>query len=263
MHPTEPVLNNEQPTREPRLVQISDTHLLAAPDARMRGVDTRREFERLLAGAGPAVADAELLLLTGDLAEDGEAAAYRWLADRLEGCGTRRVALPGNHDAPALLADHFEAPLVAQGLALELGGWRLLLLDTTVAGESSGELSEARLAWLRRELRRDEQRPVLLAIHHPPLELGSPWIDAISLRDGETLHALLRDAGTVRGVLFGHAHQAFDRTRDGVRYLGCPSSCVQFTPGSEVPEVDDLAPGWRELTLRADGRIDTQVCRAE
>lgn len=253
---------NIEQTAPLRLVQLSDTHLLGAEHGTLRGIDTQQQLERVLEAAEPALQAADLVLLTGDLAEHGEAAAYARLARWMGRYPAAIAALPGNHDDPVRLSGRFPAPLDADGLALECGGWQLLLLDTTVAGASGGRLGKARLDWLERRLRDAGRGPVLVAIHHPPLPLDSPWMDAISLADGEALHARLAASGRVRGVLFGHAHQEFDRTRDGIRYLGCPATCVQFMPRTEQPMVDTAGrPGWRELTLHPDGGLETRVGR--
>jgi Icc protein len=63
----------------------------------------------------------------------------------------------------------------------------------------------------------------------------------------------------VAAVLFGHAHQAFDAIREGVRYLGCPSTVDPFRPGSDVFARDDAPPGVRWLALHADGTLETEV----
>lgn len=254
--------NNKQP-RPLHIVQLSDFHLFAAGDGRLHGVDTGVQLERTLAAADAVLHRADLILLTGDLAEHGETETYRRLASRLEAYGRPVAALPGNHDDPDTLARHFQAPLRDSGVELALGRWRLLLLDTTAVGESWGRLGATRLAWLRERLAHASVRPVLVALHHPPLPLGSPWMDAIGLTDGDDLYACLKGQRQVRGVLFGHAHQPCDLRRGVVRYLGCPSTCVQFTPRTETVQIDDGPPGWRELTLRPDGDLATAVCYAD
>ena len=49
--------------------------------------------------------------------------------------------------------------------------------------------------------------------------------------------------------------------RGNVRLLASPSTCVQFTPGSEDFAVDTLAPGYRWLRLLPDGTLETGVAR--
>jgi Icc protein len=60
-------------------------------------------------------------------------------------------------------------------------------------------------------------------------------------------------------VLWGHVHQASDRTRGDVRFLSAPATCSQFLPSSDFFAIDSRPPGMRWLELHPDGRIDTTV----
>ena len=84
-----------------RLVQMTDLHLLADPQALYRGKATRTSFLEALKLACHLKPD--LLLLTGDLAEDEQPATYQWLYQQLEASGLTWQWLPGNHDQPALM----------------------------------------------------------------------------------------------------------------------------------------------------------------
>ena len=63
----------------------------------------------------------------------------------------------------------------------------------------------------------------------------------------------------VRGVIFGHVHQAFDEDYRGRRIIGTPSTCRQFKPRADDFEVDDRPPAYRQITLAADGSIDAEL----
>jgi Icc protein len=252
------------PRRTLRLVQLTDLHLLGDPAGRLRGVATAATLQAVLAAARRDLARADLLLLTGDLAEHGEAAAYRRLRDQVDALGIagRVHALPGNHDHPARLAAHLPATGDARVAALARTPWQLLLLDSSVPGRSAGQLDAGQLAWLDTRLAAAEQPHALVVLHHPPLAIGSPWLDAIMLTNGAELLAVLDRHPAVRGVLFGHVHQAFEQRRRGVRHFATPSTCVQFVPRTERVRIDPRGPGWRTLELYPDGRIRTRVRRA-
>ena len=40
-----------------------------------------------------------------------------------------------------------------------------------------------------------------------------------------------------------------------------PPFCIQFKPDSKHFALDTLQPGWREIELHPDGRIETRVKR--
>ena len=82
---------------------------------------------------------------------------------------------------------------------------------------------------------------------------------AIDNPDG--LFAAIDRHDCVRGVLWGHVHQTYEGSRNGVRLMASPSTCVQFAPGEEDFKVDHEPPGFRILALHADGSIQSQVVR--
>ena len=246
-----------------RVVQLTDLHLLGDQGARLRDVDTGATCRTVLAAARRDLERADLLLLTGDVTERGEAAAYARLRRDLDALGADGWvhALPGNHDDPSRLAAHFHATGKARVTALEHGNWQLLLLDSSIPGQSAGHLDRHQLEWLESRLAAAAGHHTMVVLHHPPLPIDSPWLDAIALDNGPRLLELLMRHNNVRGVLFGHIHQAFEKRRCGVRHFATPSTCVQFVPRTEQPEVDPVAPGWRTLELHPDGRIRTRVKR--
>lgn len=246
-----------------RLVQLTDLHLLGDPAARLRGVDTEATFQAVLRAAENDCRRADLLLLTGDLAERGEAQAYARLRTDLDAFGADGwvQALPGNHDDPAGIAGAFHGTGTDRVAAIPLGGWHLLMLDSSVAGRSEGHLDAMQLDWLDARLTRAARQHALVVLHHPPLAIGSAWLDAIALDNGPELLAVLDAHANVRGVLFGHVHQAFEQRRRGVRHFATPSTCVQFVPHRAGVEIDTLGPGWRTLELHPDGRIRSRVRR--
>jgi Icc protein len=147
------------------------------------------------------------------------------------------------------------------GPVLDIGAWRVILLDTLVPGEVFGQLRQAQLDMLDQALAEAPQRHHLICLHHHPVSIGSRWMDGIGLRNRDALFEVVDRHPAVKALLWGHIHQEFDGSRNGVRLLATPSTGVQFTPGSERFDVDKLAPGYRWLRLYADGRLETGVSR--
>jgi Icc protein len=96
-------------------------------------------------------------------------------------------------------------------------------------------------------------------MHHHPLPMGSAWLDGVALRDAAAFLEVIDAHPQVRGVLWGHVHQASDRQRGAVRFLSTPSTCSQFLPDSEFFALDGRPPGLRWLMLHPDGGIDTEL----
>jgi len=242
----------------PRLLHITDTHLFAATDGRLRGVDTHRSLAAVLKAA-LATGAPDAVLATGDLSQDESAGSYRRFRGLLTAPGVPVWCLPGNHDAPALLDSELAGPPFQTGGSISLGNWALLLLDSTLPGDHGGRLPPAQLAWLAAALEEQRQRHVLIALHHHALPLGSRWLDELGLYNAADFLAVVDRAPQVRAVVAGHVHQTSDIDRRGVRFLTTPSTCFQFLPQAEHFAVDTRPPGYRWLQLHADGRIDTEV----
>ncbi|MBP6583831.1 MAG: 3',5'-cyclic-AMP phosphodiesterase [Chromatiaceae bacterium] len=244
-----------------RLLQISDPHLFADPEGDLLGQRTRLTLEGVLNLAQANFGAPDQVLLTGDLAQDASPAAYRYLADRCGWLGRPCHALPGNHDDPKEMARSLGAGPVDVPHQIDCGSWRLILLDSTLAGKDAGHLATGSLRRLASALAARPQAPTLVVLHHPPVPVGSPWLDGIGLDNPEDLFAILDHQPQVRGLVFGHIHQTFSAERNGVALLGAPSTCIQFLPGSQDFALDPATPGFRWLELHPDGGIDTGIER--
>lgn len=241
-----------------RLIQFTDLHLYGDESGRLRGVATLASLSAALEHArrGPWPPDA--LLITGDLVQDDPTGyAHLW---RLFGSLRFPVlCLPGNHDDPhAMRRELSRAPFVADG-HIDLGLWRIVLLDSVVPGCAGGALSEASLTALDTILAHAGNRHVLVCLHHHPVPMESRWLDQVGLTNpGEFLSVIDRHSN-VRGIVWGHVHQSYDALRNGVRLLATPSTCAQFLPSVEQFALDELPPGYRTLELKPDGSIVTEI----
>lgn len=241
------------------LAQLSDTHLFADPTARQHTWCTQASFSAVLDDLKSQAPDA--VLATGDLVHDESAIGYSRLASALHKLQVPVCYLPGNHDDPQRLQTAF-APLGESAPArVQLGSWQLLLLDDHLPGQAAGEVPQYQLDQLAYWLGHHPQ-PALIALHHPPVSVGSRWLDAMGLRNGPTLLKLVALHPQVRAIVCGHVHQALDMRVNGVRILAVPSTGRQFLPQSESFAEDAAAlPGYRRLWLHASGRLETDVVR--
>jgi Icc protein len=242
------------------VLQITDTHLHAAADSRMRGVTT---YRTLLSVLEHAQRDrrwpADLIIATGDIVQDESRAGYERFRTSLEPLGVPVLSIPGNHDDPKLMSEILSSGSFQVGGELRREAWSLIMLSTFLAGEDAGGLGTARLTGLRKALAAHAGQHVLVCMHHHPLPMGSTWLDGVALRDAPEFWRIIDANPHVRAVVCGHVHQAADRQRNNVRFMSTPSTCAQFLPGSEFFALDDRPPGLRWLELKADGEIDTEV----
>lgn len=249
-----------------RLIQLTDLHLFGDPAGRLLGLTTRLSFETVLAralsdGEGVGCA-APALVLTGDLVHDESAEGYAYLSRVLDATGLQCFCIAGNHDRIDLMAAHLRPGLTSAVAGRRLGGWHLAFLDTTVGGKDGGQLDEAVLE-AAEILIATERAPTLIFLHHHPIPIGSVWMDTMGVDNGAALVELCRRYAHVKGLLFGHIHQELATARGDLQILGTPSTCVQFLPGSEQFALDSRPPGYREIRLYPDGRLETWVERID
>ncbi|GAB2797395.1 3',5'-cyclic-AMP phosphodiesterase [Halomonas shantousis] len=238
-----------------RLIQITDCHLHADPQARSRVGFPLRQLEAVVERARQLRPD--MVLVTGDVSQDETPAAYRHASQAFSRFDCPWFWFAGNHDNPQCMEElqpfHDE---------LDLGDWRLLMLDSRVAGQTGGELGQSQLQELAWRLEEDE-RPTLLAMHHPPVEVGSRWMDSLGLADRDALWQTLAAYGQVKAILCGHIHQAFAAHQGTVAVYGCPSTSDQFLPGSAEFAVDEASRvGFRVVDLDGD-MLETWIERVD
>lgn len=247
--------------RVARVTQITDPHLMADASGTLLGVRTRDSLEAVVRCASQRHGGTDLLLATGDLAQDASDVAYHEFARQVSVFDCAHSWVAGNHDDSPLL-NRIAAQYRAAGRHLLVGGWQVVVLDSSVQGQVHGYLDEEELAFLQGALSAYPDRPALVSLHHHPIEIRTEWMNPIGVANRDAFWEVIDRHPQVRAVLWGHIHQDLDDRRGDVRLLATPSTCIQFEAGSDDFSVEPLAPGFRWLDLHSDGTLDTGVVRA-
>lgn len=240
------------------MLQFTDTHLAGTPGMRVRGVATGETLARAVAHAARHHPDPRAFLLTGDLVHD-DVAGYAELCTVFAEAGAPVHCLPGNHDTATTMRRGLDCPPFVHGFAHRHEDWLIVMLDSTVAGENHGHLGAEQLDRLDRTLRQQSDAWAIVCLHHHPVPHGSRWLDELMLDNAPDLFAVLGRHPRMRGLAWGHTHQPLDDERDGIRLMGTPSTCMQFTQNADEFEVDLRPPSYRWMRLGADGTLDTGI----
>ena len=241
-----------------RIIQITDPHLFANADGKLKGVPTRKSLNAVLERIKAQYNDFECLLVTGDLTQDGSEASYQYLKEALTVFERPCFWLCGNHDEPEIMTQLFPEAMEKR---VEMNNWQILLLNSQVYGSIHGHLAETELAFLEKNLAQYPQLNTLIALHHHPETIQSRWMDEIALDNPSELKRIINKYQQVKVIIHGHTHQHREYSLTKIPLLATPSTCIQFTPHSEAFQVDTLQPGFRVLDLRADGQFQSQVIR--
>lgn len=247
-----------------RVVQITDSHLFRDPSAALLKLNTQNSFELVLELLQHKERAIDLILATGDIAQDASMEAYVRFGAAMERIGAPFYWIPGNHDRRAVM-EKVVAHKDAFINLVKVGNWQIIMLDSSIVGEVHGNLSPGELQHLESCLQAAQSDPAiehsLVCLHHNPVPGSALWMDGIGLLNQDEFLAIVDRYSTVRGVVYGHIHQELDFLREGVRYFCTPSTCIQFKPEVEDFALDDVSPAYRWFDLHSDGSISTGVER--
>jgi 3',5'-cyclic AMP phosphodiesterase CpdA len=225
-----------------KFIHLTDLHLVR-PGERLHRLDPLARLREAVASIGREHADAEFVVVTGDLSDRGDPKAYQALRETLAPLPMPVHLLLGNHDSRDSFARICpDAPADDAGFvqfAFSAGGHRFVCLDTLEPGASGGTFCERRAAWLTAELAASAPLPVLLFLHHPPFAVGMAPMDAIALRQPEQLREALRPHhARIRHLFFGHLHRPLAGS-----WWGIPVSTLRGT-NHQFALALDLADGF-------------------
>lgn len=242
-----------------KVLQVSDCHVAANPAADYRSQNADRNLGSILSAAQDWHPD--LVLATGDISEDASPESYARVATLLGTLGAPILALPGNHDDPAVMCRFFpEGPWDGPYLKKK-GRWSLVLLNSTAPGKISGSFSQTGLLQLDKQLQRDDGDFALVALHHQPVPVNAHWIDRYGLEDPEPFLEVIDRNQKVRCIAWGHVHHDFQAKREDVVLLGAPSSVANSLPGTQRFSLDSAGPACRWLELGPNGIVETGLIR--
>lgn len=236
------------------VLQLSDIHLTAARGGPVSGCDPDERLAAVIAAWVATSRPADLVVLSGDNADDGSAAAYARLAAVTGQLAAPVLALAGNHDVPA----EMEAAFGGQSVA-EVGAWRIVGLDSSRPHQVHGTIDAAAAAALLDGL---DGRPTIVGIHHPPVSRSRHQY--FQLDGGDELLAALGARPHVRALISGHLHDPFDfEGPAGLALLGCPSTLVSMRHTGDTWETAAGGPtGARVLDLGDDGTLVSTILAA-
>lgn len=260
-----------------QFVQLSDTHLLM-PGVQPYFGDIDEELDlyarQILAlpyhpaqAAEAAIREINALPLqidfvlhTGDIGNDlKKPEEYVFMRDLFARLKYPIYYLPGNHDDVGLVQSVLQGRGASDSFEYEFerNGVQIACLDSNgTHPPHSGWLDDRQLAWLEAICMAEDDRPLVVALHHHPIPIDVPWLDNLALLNSDAMHhILLKAKHRLRGVFYGHIHHSIDVLRDGILYSAARSAYSQFVgwPGMEVASLEEGAQsGFNVVTIQAD-----------
>ncbi|MEQ9408413.1 MAG: phosphodiesterase [Fuerstiella sp.] len=248
-----------------RILQLTDLHVFAEPNTRLKGIPTRECLQDVVAWVQQQQAEFDHVIVTGDHTHDERPESYAAVQQILAPWADRLWQIPGNHDDRAVLRSVFGERIAGAAdarvnFSFRSGDWLFLGLDSHLPGQVPGAIGPEQMEWLTAQLAAADKPCVALFVHHPPMNVGSEWMDAIGLQDRTRLQQVIRDTPKIRFVCCGHVHHEFTGAIGQTQVFSTPATGLQFDPAGAVPNFATAAPGCRVVEI--DGpQFSTYVVR--
>ncbi len=229
------------------IAQMTDIHIGFDPDAEPEELN-RTRFRAVLGRILASPNRPDLMVISGDLTDHGDADSFSKTAALLGACPFPLLPMVGNHDTREELLRAFPGTPSEGGFvhyAVDREGLRIVCLDSLETARHGGGFCEARAAWLRGKLDEAPRMPVVIFMHHPPVVAGIGWMDpaeeeAWIARFGE---ALAGHEHRILGIHCGHLHRPL-----ATRFRGIPLSVTPSVAPLVALDLRDIDPE------RADNR---------
>lgn len=246
-----------------RFIHISDTHIHSDPEFSNYGHKPRTNLIHLLSLIESLPFEFDFVLHTGDVVEDRKEASYLLAKEIFSKYSKPIYFASGNHDDSVLLQSAFlgiSEPRERYDYTFSKNGVQVCVLDTGgVKTGRMGQLEANQLDWFESICLQNES-PLVIAMHHPAVPLGSHWLDMPDAR-GKTM--LLADSSRfldivrkvrhrLKGVFLGHVHRAFQVLHEGVLYSSAPSTFGQlkgWPNATKAQAAPEEAPGYCLVTI--------------
>lgn len=213
---------------------LTDLHV-TPPGELIIGLDPGARLARVLLRMQAHHADADHLVVMGDLAHFGTAEEYARLRELMRDLPWPVTYMLGNHDDRATFQAVFpKAPRDAAGFVqsvIKLPEVHVICLDSLepeAKPRHSGTLCPDRLTWLRAALAEAPGVPKVVCIHHPPFETGFSGMDKIGLSNRDAVLEVIASAPEVGLVMAGHIHRTIMAQVRGLPMATLKSTCHQM-----------------------------------
>lgn len=220
-----------------KVIVLTDIHFSVSPPD--NGINPVERLTNALAHIHKYNADADHLIITGDLTDKGDIPSYELLRETL----TKEVELPlvlmvGNHDHRENFLSVFPETLTnADGhiqRVIDQGEDRLIMLDTLDGPpydyplSHRGMLCEKRLRWLDEQLATAGSKACTIFMHHHPHDAGFRAMDTIKLVNGDAFYEVVERHNNVRHISCGHIHRTISGSHRGIPFSVFKSTVGQM-----------------------------------
>lgn len=251
-----------------RIAQITDIHLTEQDGDTLQGVDTGQSLRQVLAAISTLSPRPSLIIASGDLVQTANSKSYSRLKSIFCDMNLPVYVLPGNHDDAQMMQQDLAGGTVKYQSKVELNGWSVLFVDSTIKQEHHGLVSEKEQTLLEKNIASGLQQPALIALHHPTINSCPSF--GCRLDNKDKFITYLKQQPSIKAVIAGHTHLGAEDIDAYLAQYTTPSTFAQVTHNESADPtgtedfwishtIDSSAHGYRILDLSADGSINSFV----
>ncbi|MDH5729010.1 MAG: metallophosphoesterase [Gammaproteobacteria bacterium] len=249
-----------------KLLILSDCHLEAQSQQKAPSSVSNIAFEKVVQNikqccSHPSSQAAfDLIIGLGDICQHGDLQSYLYFKTQIEMLQPADyVVLPGNHDISATMVKVFDKKSVQSMQVASFGTLQLIMLNSQWPNKEAGRLSPDLMQTLKQQLSEQQCVSTLIFLHHPVLNLDTPWMDKIALTNAQAFLDLCVQFPHVKAIVHGHAHQDRELSYQHLAIHSIPSTAYQYKPHCEDVEIDSGGPAYAIITSDEQQQIRRQT----
>jgi Icc protein len=243
------------------VLQLTDLHLFAEACGLFNNINTRDSFTKVLSHVQQHYGSPDVIIITGDLAHDGEPETYQFIANALKTFAAPVYCVLGNHDHRENAYQVYPLEPINADEHCLLSHWQIILLDSNhqpMPDSYQGEVSDTELQRVAELTTKHSDKWTLIAMHHNLPNHDDRGV-TVEVRNHQQVMQHFEQLPNIKLVVSGHVHQEFVIVQNGICYLSTPSTGYQSK--SKLGQVTGEAAGYRWLRLYHNGRFETDVRR--
>ena len=215
-------------------VHISDTHITERQDTSYKALSSSSMLLRDMVNQINNITGLDFVLFTGDLVDSGTYENYLMYYSAISKLKYPSLNAFGNHDFYGDMSTEQILNVVKENnknyifdntyyAITPKTDYRIIILDSSIKNQntSNGRLSKEQLAFLDNELRENQDKIVIIAMHHPSVE---PFVSVDhSLLNADEFNEILLKYKNPIVVLSGHYHAAKLRRIGNLLFVSTPA----------------------------------------
>jgi 3',5'-cyclic AMP phosphodiesterase CpdA len=215
-------------------LHISDLHIPSSEMETSHGVSPCQRLDHVIDSIDKLEYPPSFAIITGDLSTEGTVEGYelvRRYTERLNEKRVRTILAMGNHDDRENYRQVFQTRPSMEPIYYteEYGELRIIVMDSLYPGSQGGHFEGEQLDWLSEVLKKDAERPTIIAFHHPIYTLPQ------KVTEGKLFNGSQRDefyrvvsGSNVLAIIHGHLHHNQVTTVNGVLHVQAGSTVTEL-----------------------------------